>query len=138
MDYLANSTVDTAGIRAAYRALPLGSPDTDHHSGPASAVLAVAREVPGLCDEVDRLARLLGQARYAYANLAAAARAALSAHNDGETDPWWYLRDELGGSHPDHGTGPDPIAPVDHPLQDELGPHPDPAAVPGTSDGWRQ
>jgi hypothetical protein len=73
----------------------------------------VVREVPGLCDEVDRLARLLGQARNAYANLAAAARAALSARAEGEADPWWY-------------------------LQDELGPHPDPAADPGMPGRWRQ
>lgn len=84
--------VDTAGVRATYRAL-LG-PDPD--SGPALAVLAVVRQVPRLCDEVDRLARLLLQARRAYADLAAAARAALAAHAEGEADPWWYLRDELG------------------------------------------
>src|SRR5215470_17269093 len=95
VDYLVESIVDTTRIRAACRALPLGGPDIGS-GGPAGAVLSVVREVPGLCDEVDRLARLLGQARYAYANLTAAARAALSAHAEGETDPWWYLRDELG------------------------------------------
>jgi hypothetical protein len=95
VDGLAKSIVDTARIRAAYRALPLGAPDADFYSSPAGAVLAVVRQVPGLCDEVDRLARLLGQARHAYANLTAAARAALSARAEGEADPWWYLRDEL-------------------------------------------
>ncbi len=87
------STVDTAGIRARYRALL--RPDADR-TGPASAVLALAQEIPGLCDEVDRLAALLAQARAAYADLAAAARAALSGLAEGESDPWWYLRDELG------------------------------------------
>jgi hypothetical protein len=87
------SSVDTAGLRARYRAL--WRPDTDR-TGPASAVLTLAREVPGLCDEVDRLAGLLAQARTAYADLAAAARAALSGLAEGESDPWWYLRDELG------------------------------------------
>ncbi len=87
------STVDTAGMRARYRAL--WRPNADR-TGPARAVLALAREVPGLCDEVDRLAALLAQARAAYADLAAAARAALSGLAEGESDPWWYLRDELG------------------------------------------
>jgi hypothetical protein len=32
---------------------------------------------------------------FRYANLLAAARAALSAEHDGEPDPMWYLRDEL-------------------------------------------
>jgi hypothetical protein len=31
-----------------------------------------------------------------YANLLAAARAAVAAAEDGEPDPLWYLRDELG------------------------------------------
>jgi hypothetical protein len=82
--------VDTSGVRARYRALSAGTV-TD----PADAVLAVLGEVPGLCAEVDRLAGLLAQARAAYADLAAAARAALSGLAEGESDPWWYLRDEL-------------------------------------------
>jgi hypothetical protein len=32
---------------------------------------------------------------FRYANLLAAARATLSAEQDGEADPMWYLRDEL-------------------------------------------
>ena len=32
---------------------------------------------------------------FRYANLLAAARATLSAERDGESDPLWYLRDEL-------------------------------------------
>jgi hypothetical protein len=90
------SGVDTAGVRARYRAL-LGP---DPQRSPGLAVLAVMGEVPRLCEEIDRLARLLGQARRAYANLAAAARAALAAHADGEPDPWWYLRDELADQQP--------------------------------------
>ena len=65
-DSAAVSIVDTAGMRARYRAVA-------RHVGvdPAPAVLAVAAEVPGpgLCAEIDRLARLLGQARRAYENL---------------------------------------------------------------------
>lgn len=37
----------------------------------------------------------LAQARLRWANLAAAARAAIAAERDGEPDPLWYLRDEL-------------------------------------------
>jgi hypothetical protein len=85
------STVDTAAVRARYRSM--WRPDTPD---PAGVIVAVLGEVPALCAEVERLCRLLGQARYAYANLAAAAYATLSALSDGEADPWWYLRDELG------------------------------------------
>ncbi|MEV0586736.1 hypothetical protein [Nonomuraea sp. NPDC050310] len=34
-------------------------------------------------------------ARMKHANLLAAARATLAAHQDGEPDPCWYLRDEI-------------------------------------------
>jgi hypothetical protein len=88
-------------VREQYRALLRGEPAA---ADPAAALVAVAAEVLGLCDRVDRLARLLAQARCAYANLAAAARAALSAQAEGESDPWWYLRDELG---------PDPVPPLE-------------------------
>lgn len=37
----------------------------------------------------------LRAARLQHANLLAAVRAALVAHEDGEPDPWWYLRDEI-------------------------------------------
>src|SRR5262249_14706825 len=86
-------TVDTAGLRAQYRALP--GPDAGR-AGPGAAVLALARQGPGPCDEVDGLAALRGQARRAYADLAAAGRAALAGLAEGEPDPWWYLRDEFG------------------------------------------
>jgi hypothetical protein len=75
---------------------------------PAAELVQVLGEIPALCAEIDRLARLLGQARCAYANLAAAGRAALAARAEGEADPWWYLRDELGQqppSTPETGTG---------------------------------
>jgi hypothetical protein len=41
------------------------------------------------------LTEALAQTRLDYADLLAAARAALGAHNDGEDDPLSYLRDEL-------------------------------------------
>jgi hypothetical protein len=95
------STVDTAAVRNRYRAV--WHPGTVN---PAAELVRVLGEVPGLCIEIERLARLLGQARCAYANLTAAGRAALAARAEGEADPWWYLRDELG-QHPatDPGAG---------------------------------
>jgi hypothetical protein len=85
------STVDTAAIRARCQSIRrLDTPD------PARALVAVFAEVPLLCNEINRLCRLLAQARLAYANLTAASRATLAAQRAGEPDPWWYLRDELG------------------------------------------
>ena len=83
------STVDTAAIRARYRAMWW-------QADSATAVVRTIHAVPELCAEVDRLCRLLAHARYGYANLTAAARSALAALTEGESDPWWYLRDELG------------------------------------------
>jgi hypothetical protein len=51
-----------------------------------------------LVAELTRLAGELDQARLDRANLRAAIRAALAAHTDGEADPLWYLRDELGAA----------------------------------------
>lgn len=44
-------------------------------------------------DEADQLARR-------YADLLAAARAAVAAEDDGEADPLWYVRDELAAQDP--------------------------------------
>jgi hypothetical protein len=88
-------------VRVRYRSIwRADTPD------PAGVVVDVIGHVPMLCDEIERLARLLGQARCAHANLTAAAHAALSARTEGESDPWWYLRDELGEQPPTvPGTG---------------------------------
>ena len=58
--------------------------------------------VPGLIDdlahlvsEITRLHNALIDERLTSANLRAAIRAALGAESDGETDPLWYLRDEI-------------------------------------------
>ena len=48
--------------------------------------------------EITRLRRTLTILRAQYANLLAAVRAAVAAHEDGEADPMAYLYDEL----PDH------------------------------------
>ena len=60
-----------------------------------AAIAAALDTVPALCCEVHRLGTLLGLARLDHANLVAAARATLTADHEGETDPLWYLRDEL-------------------------------------------
>jgi hypothetical protein len=48
-----------------------------------------------MTDETEDLRTVLARTRAAYANLLAAARAALSAEDEGESDPLYYLRDEL-------------------------------------------
>jgi hypothetical protein len=64
-------------------------------------------DVPVLISEIVRLRSLLALARGQYANLLAAARAALAAQHDGEIDPLGYLRDELDS----YGQLPDQHAP---------------------------
>lgn len=68
--------------------------------------------VPGLTDglahlatEIIRLHSALIDERLISANLRAAIRAAIGAHDDGEPDPLGYLRDELpdAGSHGEWG-----------------------------------
>jgi hypothetical protein len=56
------------------------------------ATLTVLADVPPLCDRIDRLNRV----RRLHQDLEAAARATLAAHAEGEADPLYYLRDELG------------------------------------------
>lgn len=51
--------------------------------------------IPALAAHVARLRRRLGRAIADLGNLTAAARATLGANRDGETDPLYYLRDEL-------------------------------------------
>ncbi|MGI5207508.1 hypothetical protein ACQEU6_38765 [Spirillospora sp. CA-108201] len=51
--------------------------------------------IPSLAAEVERLSTELRDTRIHRANLAAAARATLNAHRDGERDPLSYLIDEL-------------------------------------------
>jgi len=48
-----------------------------------------------LVAEITRLAGELDRSRMDRANLLAAMRATLAAHTDGDTDPLWYLGDEL-------------------------------------------
>jgi hypothetical protein len=59
------------------------------------AVSQALSRLPEACEEISRLHRLLVAARLGHQNLTAAARASLAAAEDGERDPWYYLRDEL-------------------------------------------
>ncbi|HXL91803.1 MAG TPA: hypothetical protein VN969_22890 [Streptosporangiaceae bacterium] len=56
---------------------------------------AALEDTPVLAARVTMLAAELKEARLDLADMLAAARATLAAHADGETDPLWYLRDEL-------------------------------------------
>jgi hypothetical protein len=52
-------------------------------------------DVPALGAVIERLTAELAETRMDRANLLAAMQATLAAHADGETDPLFYLRDEL-------------------------------------------
>jgi hypothetical protein len=52
-------------------------------------------DIPALVAEITRLSSELVLIRLHRANLAAAGRATLTAHHDGESDPLSHLRDEL-------------------------------------------
>jgi hypothetical protein len=51
--------------------------------------------IPALVSHISRLRERLAHALTDLSNLTAAARATLGAQRDGETDPLYYLRDEL-------------------------------------------
>jgi hypothetical protein len=77
-DILAGFATATPALSPAWQAIETG--------------LADARD---LAAEVARLSAELAAARVGRANALAAMRAALAAQRDGETDPLYYLRDEL-------------------------------------------
>lgn len=60
----------------------------DNATSALRSITAALDTIPRLCAEIRRL-------RARLANLVAAARATLSAHDDGEPDALYYLRDEL-------------------------------------------
>jgi len=82
--------VDLDAVNARYRAILTAPGD-----GFRTALVRSVTDVPALVSEVERLYVLLLEGRRRYADLAAAARASLAAHADGEPDPLAYLRDEL-------------------------------------------
>lgn len=57
-------------------------------------------DITRLLSEIVSLRREMKRARRRAANLEAAIHAALSAQESGESDPFWYLRDEIA-----HGRG---------------------------------
>jgi hypothetical protein len=59
------------------------------------ALTGALADTTALSALVTRLSDDLERARLERANLRAAMRATLAAHADGESDPMWYLRDEL-------------------------------------------
>jgi hypothetical protein len=58
-------------------------------------LLSAFADILALTDEITRLRVSLAQARLDLANLAAAALASIAAHDEGESDPLCYVRDEL-------------------------------------------
>ena len=60
-----------------------------------AAVSRVVSDTAQLLTQIDDLHAMLGAERLRSANLEAAIRAALGAHDDGEPDPLAYLRDEI-------------------------------------------
>ena len=69
-----------------------------------ASVPSLTNDLAQLVAEITRLHTALIEERLTSANLRAAIRAALGAESDGETDPLWYLRDEIadltgGGAH---------------------------------------
>lgn len=83
--------LDLNAIRARFRAIVTARTAADVDA----ALIASVVDVPELVSEVERLRRSLVTSRIRHANLTAAARATLAAVRDRETDPLYYLRDEL-------------------------------------------
>ncbi|MFF5227995.1 hypothetical protein [Dactylosporangium sp. NPDC000521] len=69
--------------------------DAALNRGTRVALWTSIADIPVLLAEIERQATLLTVARTEYANLLAAAQATLDAHDDGDTDPLTYLRDEV-------------------------------------------
>ncbi|PRY30888.1 hypothetical protein [Pseudosporangium ferrugineum] len=70
------------------------------HRQPTPVALWTAiADVPVLLAEIERLAHLLSRTRWDFADLLAAARATLAAHDEGEHDPLTYLRDAVAEHH---------------------------------------
>ncbi|WP_433386091.1 hypothetical protein ACQPZX_05305 [Actinoplanes sp. CA-142083] len=67
------------------------------HRGPTpQSIWTAIADIPILLTEIGRLAQLLSRARWDFANLLAAARAAVAADHDGEPDDaLGYLRDAV-------------------------------------------
>ncbi|WP_214110103.1 hypothetical protein [Acrocarpospora catenulata] len=81
--------IQAEGAVAGYRSVTPG-PETVW-----AIITASLADVGPLTAEVTALRTEIGQTRLTLANLRAAAHATLAGADDGESDPLWYLRDEL-------------------------------------------
>jgi hypothetical protein len=86
-------SVDIDDIRNRLRDLEYANPCGTCQLAASRAVSDIAR----LITQIHELYVALAAERLRSANLEAAIRAALGAHDDGETDPFAYLRDEIAG-----------------------------------------
>jgi hypothetical protein len=77
----------------AFSAATLTLADIWHH------IETALDDTPALIAEITRLRAELAGLRRSRADLIAAARATLNAHQQGEPDPLFYLRDELTAQH---------------------------------------
>jgi hypothetical protein len=71
---------------------------TTHHDDALRVIRPITDAlniIPPLCAEIRQLRRRLAATLNDWHDLIAAAKATLSAHADGESDPFYYLRDEL-------------------------------------------
>jgi hypothetical protein len=81
---------------SAARDIVAGFATADPTLSPAwQAIQAALADARDLTAEIARLSAELAAARLGHANALAAMRATLGAQRDGETDPLYYLRDEL-------------------------------------------
>jgi hypothetical protein len=71
-----------------------------------AAQFAAIRDIPPLIHEIERFWTLASEAQVRYANLRAAALATIAAHDAGDPDPFFYLRDELSAPG-QRGSGPE-------------------------------
>jgi hypothetical protein len=83
--------VDLRAVRARHWAILRTRTRQEFHA----ALIASVKDIPLLVSEVDGLWLAPARMRRRYADLLAAARAAVSAEQDGEDDPLYYVRDEL-------------------------------------------
>ena len=91
-EYAPRPTLDQEAVRSHFRiALRSRTP---------AAMWAVIADIPVLLAELDRALMLATEARTEFANLLAAARAALAATADGDEDALYLLRDELAAHEP--------------------------------------
>jgi hypothetical protein len=94
--YSSTGIPEVINRNSAARDIVAGFATADPTLSPAwQAIQTALTDARDLAAEVARLSAELAAARLARANALAAMRATLAAQSDGETDPLYYLRDEL-------------------------------------------